>query len=177
MLGSKQAISTPFGVTVFGSSTTRVPPDMASIRAAVSIVEENPGEAFSLSKSNARAVDEFLRKQNVEDFGTSRAALTRVMRMVNGTQQFAGYQAKITFSVLLKDLDRVDELTEGLVSAGANEIDRISFETTKLKELRAETRRKAMGAAFDKAQNYCAAGGAVLGRILHIEDVNPPRQD
>jgi hypothetical protein len=30
-----------------------------------------------------------------------------------------------------------------------------------------------MGAAFDKAQNYCAAGGAVLGRILHIEDVNP----
>jgi uncharacterized protein YggE len=57
MFGSKQAISTPFGVTVFGSSTTRVPPDMASIRAAVSIVEENPGKAFSLSKSNARAVN------------------------------------------------------------------------------------------------------------------------
>jgi uncharacterized protein YggE len=76
-------------------------------------------------------------------------------------------------TILLKELDRVDELAEGLVSAGANEIERIVFETTKLKEIRAEARRMAMSAALDKAQNYCAAGGVELGRILHIEDVNP----
>lgn len=67
----------------------------------------------------------------------------------------------------------MDELAEGLVSAGANEIERIGFETTKLKEVRAEARRMAMTAALEKAQNYCAAGGVQLGRILHIEDVNP----
>jgi uncharacterized protein YggE len=87
--------------------------------------------------------------------------------------EFAGYQAKVSFSVLLEELDRVDTLAEGLVSAGANEIERILFETSKLKEIRAEARRKAMTAALDKAQNYCAAGGVNLGRILHIEDLNP----
>src|SRR6185312_1793673 len=66
-----------------------------------------------------------------------------------------------------------DTLAEGLVSAGANEIERIVFETSNLKEVRAEARRKAMTAARDKAQSYCAAGGVSLGRILHIEDLNP----
>ena len=131
------------------------------------------GDAFSTSKNSARAVQEFLRKQNVAEFGTSRVALTRTMKLVNGVQQFAGYQARITFSILVKDLDRVDQLAEGLVSAGANEIERIVFETTKLKEVRSEARRMAMSAAFDKAQNYCAAGRVELGQILHIEDVNP----
>jgi uncharacterized protein len=173
MFGPQQAVTNPFGITVFGSSVSRVPPDIASIRAAVSVLEQKPADAFSASKKSARAVQEFLRKQNVAEFGASRVALTRTMKIVSGVQQFAGYQARITFSVLLKELDRVDELAEGLVSAGANEIERIVFETTKLKEIRAEARRMAMSAALDKAQNYCAAGGVELGRILHIEDVNP----
>jgi uncharacterized protein YggE len=173
MFGPQQAVTNPFGITVFGSSITRVPPDIASIKAAVSIVEQKPADAFSISKKHARAVQELLRKQNVAEFGTSRVALTRTIKMVNGVQQFAGYQARITLSILLKELDRVDELAEGLVSAGANEIERIGFETTKLKEVRAEARRMAMTAALEKAQNYCAAGGVQLGRILHIEDVNP----
>jgi uncharacterized protein len=173
MIGPQQAVTNPFGITVFGSSVSRVSPDIASIRAAVSILEQKPADAFSASKKSARAVQEYLRKQNVAEFGASRVALTRTMKIVSGVQQFAGYQARITFSVLLKELDRVDELAEGLVSAGANEIERIVFETTKLKEIRAEARRMAMSAALDKAQNYCAAGGVELGRILHIEDVNP----
>ena len=173
MLGPQQAITHPLGVTVFGSSISRVPPDIASIRAAVSVLEQKPGDAFSISKQSARAVQEFLRKQKVAEFGTSRVALTRTIKLINGVQEFAGYQARISFNVLLKELDRVDELAEGLVSAGANEIERIVFETTKMKEVRAETRRMALAAALDKARNYCAAGGVGLGRILHIEDVNP----
>jgi hypothetical protein len=39
MFGPQQAIANPFGITVFGSSIARVPPDMASIRAVVSVHE------------------------------------------------------------------------------------------------------------------------------------------
>jgi uncharacterized protein len=173
MSGSQQAVTNPFGITVFGSWVSRVEPDIASIRAAVSVLEQKPADAFSASKRSARAVQEFLRKQKVAEFGASRVALTRTMKFVSGVQQFAGYQARITFSILLKELDRTDELAEGLVSAGANEIERVVFETTKLKEIRAEARRMAMSAAREKAENYCAAGGVELGQILHIEDINP----
>lgn len=173
MIGPQQAITNPFGITVFGSSISRVPPDIASIRAVVSVLEDKPAKAFSESKGKARAVHEFLRKQKVAEFGTSRVALTRTVKFVDGRQQFAGYQARITFSVVLKELDRVDELAEGLVSVGANELESIAFETTKVKEVRAQARRMAMAAALEKAQNYCSAGAVELGRILHIEDVNP----
>jgi uncharacterized protein YggE len=83
----------------------------------------------------------------------------------------------VTFSVLLKELDQVEEVVEGLVSAGANELERISFEITKVKKVRAEARRMAMTAALEKARNYCVAGGVELGRILHIEDVSPRALD
>lgn len=61
-------------------------------------------------------------------------------------QHFAGYQAKISIRISLSELDGVDEIAEKLVLAGANEIERISFETTKLREIRAEARRLAKAA-------------------------------
>jgi hypothetical protein len=177
MIGTRQAIANPFGVTVFGSSTSRVPPDIASITAVVSVLEQEPAKAFSTSKTSARSVQAYLRKQNVAEFGTSRVALTRTTKYVNGVSQFAGYHARITFRVLVKELERVDELAEGLVTAGANELERITFETTKLKEVRAQARRMAMAAAREKAEIYCAAGGVELGRVIHIEDVSPGSLD
>jgi len=173
MFEHQQKIPNPFGITVFGSALKRVAPDVASIRASVSIIEKEAAAAFSKAKRGAQSVQEYLRKANITDFGTSRVALTRQLRFVNGVQQFIGYQAKISLRLMLDDLDHVDEMAERLVLAGANEIERIAFETTKLREVRAEARRKAMAAAFEKARNYCAAGGVELGRILHIEDVNP----
>ena len=65
MIGPQQAVTNPFGITVFGSSVSRVPPHIASIRAAVSVLEQKPADAFSASKKSARDVQEFLRKQNV----------------------------------------------------------------------------------------------------------------
>jgi uncharacterized protein YggE len=87
MFGPRQAVTNPFGITVFGSSISRVPPDIASIKAAVSVLEQKPGDAFAASKKGARAVQEFLRKQNVAEFGTSRVTLTRTLKLVNGVQR------------------------------------------------------------------------------------------
>jgi hypothetical protein len=50
MFGPQQAVTNPFGITVFGSSIRRVPPDIASIKAAVSVLEQKPADAFSVSK-------------------------------------------------------------------------------------------------------------------------------
>ena len=60
-----------------------------------------------------------------------------------------------------------------LVAAGMNEIERFSFQTSRLKEERRKARRMAVVTAIEKAQNYCSAASVGLGRVLHIEDVNP----
>src|SRR5262249_8469929 len=141
MLGQQQAITNPIGVTVFGSATNRVHPDLVSIHGSVSSLEQKPSQAFMKAKRSAQSVQDYLRTlQNIE-FGVSRAALARQMRFANGAQQFVGYCAKISFRISLRALDRADEIAEGLVAAGMNEIERISFETSKLKEERAGARR------------------------------------
>jgi uncharacterized protein YggE len=70
-------------------------------------------------------------------------------------------------------LDRMEDVLSGIVDAGVNEIESVDFQTTRLKEVRADARRRAIDAAHEKAENYCTAAGVNLGKIIHIEDVNP----
>jgi uncharacterized protein YggE len=70
-------------------------------------------------------------------------------------------------------MDRVDSVLTGLIAAGANELVSVTFQTTRLKELRADARRRAVAAAREKAELYSNAAGVTLGTVLAIEDVNP----
>ena len=169
----KQAIRTPFGVTVFGSAISRIAPDLASLKVSVSRLEQKPADAFARARQGSQAVQECLRKARISEFGASRITLAQKHRFIGNEMKFLGYEAKVSFHVVLTELDRVEELLTALVTAGANEVDSVSFETTRLKEVRSEARRRAVAAAFDKAVNYCAAAGVSLGAVLHIEDVNP----
>ncbi|APR81922.1 Periplasmic immunogenic protein [Minicystis rosea] len=92
---------------------------------------------------------------------------------MNGEPRFVGYAAHVGFEIILRDLDRVEQILVGVVAAGANEISSVDFQTTKLREHRTEARQQAVSAAREKAKVYCDAAGVMLGRVLHIEDVNP----
>lgn len=74
---------------------------------------------------------------------------------------------------MLRDLGRVEELLAGIVDTGVNRISSVEFQTSRLREVRAEARRRAVEAAHYKAALYCEAGKVRLGEVLHIEDVNP----
>jgi uncharacterized protein YggE len=67
----------------------------------------------------------------------------------------------------------MEDVLVGVVDAGANEIGSVEFRTTRVKEYRAEARRRAVAAAREKAENYCRAAGVSLGNVLHMEDINP----
>lgn len=173
MFNAQQAISNPFGITVFGSAVKRTEPDFATIKASVWSVETKPSDTFAKARKTAHAVQNYLRRAEVADFGTSRMTLSREQQMQNGSWKFIGYKATISFSIRLDNLERVEEIADGLVSSGVNEIGQVSFGTTKIREVRQEARKLAVVAALEKAQNYCDAAGVALGQIVHIEDVDP----
>jgi hypothetical protein len=169
----EQAIKTPFGITVFGSATSRIAPDLASLKVSVTRLEQKPEDAFARARQGSQAVQECLRNAQISEFGASRVTLFQAHRFIGGENKFIGYQATVSFHIMLTELDRMEEILTALVSAGANQVNGVAFETTRLKDLRMEARRKAIAAARDKATNYCDAAGIALGPILHIEDVNP----
>jgi uncharacterized protein YggE len=166
-------IRNPFGVSVFGSALITAQPDCVSILAGISCLEQKPTDAFSKARKGAQTVAEFLRRSQIQEFGASRVSLSKDFKYSGGEQRFVGYKAKMSYTLLLRDLDRLEEVLTGLVEAGANELTSVNFQTSRLKDLRAEARRVAVEAAREKAQIYCEAARVFLGEVLHIEDVNP----
>ena len=121
----------------------------------------------------AENLQRYLSQAGISEVSTSRIDLNTRYEYVKSRQEFVGYAASVYFNVLLSNLSRIEEVLVGVVNAGANSIHDTSFQTTRLKELRAEARRQAVAAAREKAENYCKAAGVSLGNVLHIEDVNP----
>lgn len=173
MYDNSQPISTPFGVSVFGSALLRVTPDVASLHFSVSRIETQPKAAFESARKATNAVREFLRKSGISEVGSSRVTLSQEFKYSGGEQRFVGYGAKVGFHIVLVDLDRVEEILIGVVDSGANEVRSVTFETKALKQLRAEARKRAVEAAREKAQVYCEAAGVRIGSVVHIEDINP----
>jgi uncharacterized protein YggE len=169
----RQAIEQPFGVTVYGSAILRVEPDIASIKFAVARLSQQPQDAFRDAHEGAQAVAAFMTQANLVDFGASRVTLQKSFRYTGGESKFIGYTARAAFNLILHDLDRMEEILIGLVDIGVNELAAVEFQTTRLKEIRAQVRRQAIEAAREKAENYCGAAGVRLGSVIHIEDVNP----
>jgi uncharacterized protein len=173
MSDAPSPIRTQPEVKVFGSAIVRVAPDRALILVAISCVEKKPKDAFANARRAAQAVHACLQQAGIKDFGSSRVTLSQEFRYSSGENRFVGYRAKIGYSVLLHDLEHIEELLAGLVGAGANELTAVTFQTSRLKEVRADARRRAVAAAREKAELYCAAAGVSAGRVLAIEDMNP----
>jgi uncharacterized protein len=162
------------GITVFGSSTVRVSPDSASIIAAVSRSETGPAEAFAAAKAAAAGVQDFLKEQGVRNFSSSRITLAQEYRIVNQAEKSGptlGYKARIGFNIKVSDLDRVEGLVSGLVAAGANELQAVTYQSSLLPEMRNDARRQAIAAAKEKAELYCQEAGVSVGKVLAIDEV------
>jgi uncharacterized protein len=168
-----QSIREPFGVSVFGSAVIRVEPDLASLSFGVSWIEKEPQDAFTAAREAAQKVSSFLQSAGIAEVSTSRVELTQAFEYKNNENRSIGYRATIKYHLLLHDLDRMESVLVGVVAAGANIVDAVSLQTSRLKEYRAEARQRAVNAAREKAEIYCQASGVRLGAVIHIEDVNP----
>ena len=172
-MAQEQLIQVPFGINVFGSALIRVDPDIVSLNFSVSRLHQHPKDAFQDVRKASQGVRKYLEQAKVGEVGTSRVNIAQTFRYISNENKFVGYTAKVAFHVLLRQLDSMEDVLSGIVDAGVNEIASVDFQTTRLKEIRAEARRRAVDAAREKAENYCNAAQVNLGKVIHIEDVNP----
>ena len=106
----QQSLKSPFGISTFGSSIMRVEPDIASLSFTVSRLEQRPKDAFRQAREGAERVGAYLAQAGMKEVGSSQIALSQSFRYTGGEQRFVGYSAKVAFNVLLRDLDRIEEI-------------------------------------------------------------------
>ncbi len=170
-----QAITNPHGISVFGSSIVRTEADLVSLSFGVHALNDRPGRSFAEVRQKAQAVRAFLTGEQIRDVGSSRVSLSSEFAYQEGEHRFIGYAAKIDFNVLLRELERMEDILSGVIDAGATSISSVEFQTSQLKKVRADARKRAIVAAWEKAEVYCQAAGVILGKVMHIEDINPDR--
>jgi hypothetical protein len=169
-----ETIDTPWGASVFGAASVQAAPDVARLRMSINEMREQPAEAFDAVRAAITSVRQALRAHNVSDsaVSTSQLNLKSVWRYVESQQVFAGYTCGASFAIELDDVDILESVLVDVVAAGANEVDRVTFDVRAKPRLRAEARSAAVVAAREKARQYATAAGMKLGPVVHIKDID-----
>jgi uncharacterized protein YggE len=173
----QQSTRRPFGVNVYGSAILRTEPDHAEIDLGVVRIAPTAAAAFEQCGKAVQTVRKAIRKNGVPDVDleVSRVALSTAYEGYGPAAKFLGYRAAVSFRILARELNSIETLLSEVVAAGANAVNQVSYATSRLRDLRAEARAASIHAARRKAEVYCEAAGVHLGRVIHIEDVNPDR--
>jgi len=173
-----QAIENPFGITVHGVAEVRTEPDVAEVKLGISRLATSAAQAFEDANGATAAVRQSLRRSGLSDdmIEVARVKLESAYEGHGHGRKFLGYQSSVRLRLVIRELNALEDVLSDAVAAGANEVESVSYLTTRLGELRAGARRRAVDAARAKAEIYCAAAEVRLGHVLHIEDVNPPQE-
>jgi len=86
----------------------------------------------------------------------------------DGRRSSNGFVATRSVTVLLKDIDRLNDFLDAGLAAGAHGIDGIAFESSRRQALREQARQQAVADARAQAADVATAFGARLGSVYSI---------
>jgi len=162
-------------IVVSGDAKVSTKPDSVRVRFDFAHRAQAPLPA---KQSVDTAVNGFLAK--LDDYGVADTDISAsnldaqedVEYTDSGKRVSNGYEATRSVTVLLKDVDRLNEFLDQGLASGAEEIGSITFESTDAESLREQAKRKAVDNAQSKAAGMAKAFGANLGPVYSIDSVN-----
>ncbi len=84
--------------------------------------------------------------------------------------RIVGYVARNTLEVRIRDLSRASAILDALIAAGANEVRGPSFMLSDEGPARRSARQRAIAAAREEAEDYAAALGMGVARVLRVSE-------
>lgn len=88
--------------------------------------------------------------------------------------EVVSYQVRHTLEIKVRDLDEVDDLLDGVVSAGATEVGSVSFTVEDEEKVKQESRKKAIEDAKAKAEVLARDLGVRIGKIVGFSESGGP---
>lgn len=169
-------------VTVSATGNVSATPDEATVNTGVTSEAKTAREALSKNSEAMKRVVAQLKTASIEpkDIQTSQFSIEPVQVYKEGAPPLiTGYRAHNMVAVKVRNLDKLGEVLDQLVTVGANQMNGISFDVSKAETLKDEARKEAMANALRRAKLYAQAAGAEVGEIVQIaEDVafaQPPQ--
>lgn len=164
-------------ITVQGTGTVAVVPDMALVTTSVVTVAATARDAMADNTDRMRDVIATLRRQGIEarDIQTSQFYVQpqyapRRDREPNRAPEIVGYEVTNGVTIRVRDIGLLGDVLDLVIQDGANRIGNISFDVSDADLRRDDARRAAMDDAFRKAKLLARAADAGVGDVLQISE-------
>jgi uncharacterized protein YggE len=162
-----------------GHGEVKVEPDMAIV--TVGVLTQAPAARDAVSANNAAMtkIIATLKSSGLaeKDIQTSNFSVNpRYDYPDNSPPHLEGYDVSNTVSVTVRNLAKLGNVLDDVVSEGSNQINGIAFDLADRDPVEDEARKLAVADGKHKAEIYAAATGVKLGRIASISEgmVAPP---
>ncbi|MGK0266457.1 MAG: hypothetical protein ACI82N_000703 [Maricaulis sp.] len=168
-------------LSLSATADVQIAPDYATVQSGVVSRAATAQQAMQDNARAMTAVFEALRRAGVtgNDVQTSQLSVTPVYadRQEPGSNELAiiGYETRNTVSAKVRDTARVGNVIDAMVSAGANNIQDVSFGAEDTSTAMDQARRDAIASLLARADLFAGAAGFELCGITRMsEDFSRP---
>jgi uncharacterized protein YggE len=166
-------------IIVIGEGNISVPPDYARITSGVTTRAKTAKDASDANAKAMAAVLAALQSAGIEqkDIQTSRFSVQPVYTSPapNMEQKLTGFSVSNQVSVTIRQIDKVGDILDRLVTAGATDAGNVEFLHADPSKTLDRAREAAMADARRKAELYAHAAGVTLGSVAWVtEDSSAP---
>jgi hypothetical protein len=171
-----EATAPTTGISVHGTGTVTLVPDMAVVTLGVDVRDTTAAAAQNHASTLMNAVIAAVKKHGIADadMATVNISLGAVYDYSTNTQKLVGYEASQTLSVKDRKLSDTGSLVDDAVTAGATSIQGISLTVADQGAAANQARALAVADATAKAQALAKAANVTLGSIQTISETSSP---
>ncbi len=161
-------------VSFSGEGKVVAKPDIAKVQLSIVTEALMSKAAQDDNSKKSKTITDYLKKQNIEDKDIKTTGYNIYpqykYRQYGGQPQITGYQVNQSIEIKIHNLDNASNILDGVVTAGANQVNGLSFEIDKPDVLKAEARAKAIADAKMKAGELESQVGISLGKIVNFSE-------
>jgi uncharacterized protein YggE len=174
--GAQDATPAIPSIVTSGEAVVRRPADQAFVVAAVETRARNPREAQQQNAAGMAAVQQRLASVGLahDAIRTLGYSIQQEFDFPDGRRVLKDFVARNAVEIKLDAVERVGEIVDALVQAGAATVDQVRFEVRDRAAVEREALRLAVVDARARADAAAAGAGRTVDRILRIDDTHQP---
>lgn len=167
-------------MTFSGTGKVVAKPDIATTSFSIVTESSSSKTAQDENSKKSRAVVNYLKSQKIDEKDiktTGYNIYPTYAYPVGGAQRIVGYQVNQTVSVKIRDIDRANEILDGIINNGVNQVNGLEFAIDDMDKVKADARKLAIDEAKKKAREISKQLGIDLGDIINFSEdsIGSPR--
>jgi uncharacterized protein YggE len=165
-------------ISVSADGKITATPDLAMVNIGVLTQGTSAQDVKDKNNTKINQITDFIKQQGVAeaDITTAQFYFYPQQDYTGGAPRISGYQGNQTVTVKVHGIDKsqsvLEKILDGVVNAGANQIQGVSFTFNRPEDLQQQARKLAIDNAKKKATELAQEAGLTLGKVVSIAETN-----